>query len=70
MSFKDAYRAMRTGKAISNTEHPEDQWVWKNDQMVFESGGGISYPVQDMLCIEYLLDQIVQDIWFIVSKDK
>lgn len=69
MSFKDAYKAMREGKAISNTEHPDDQWVWKDDQMIFQSGGGISYPVNDMLSIEYLLDQIVQDIWFIVEEE-
>lgn len=31
MSFKEAYKAMREGKAISNTEHPDDQWVWQND---------------------------------------
>lgn len=69
MSFKEAYKAMRDeGKAISNTEHPDDRWVWENDQMVFKSGGGLNYPVQDMLCIEYLLDQIVQDIWFIVEE--
>lgn len=68
MSFKEAYKAMRAGKAISNTEHPDDCWVWKNDQMVFQSGAGLSYPVQDMLSIEYLLDQIVQDIWFIVEE--
>lgn len=67
MSFKEAYKVMREGKAISNTEHPDDQWVWENNQMVFQSGAGLSYPVQDMLCIEYLLDQIVQDIWFIVE---
>lgn len=65
MSFKEAYKAMREGKAISNTEHPDDQWVWENGRMIFQSGGGLSYPVQDMLFIEYLLDQIVQDIWFI-----
>lgn len=70
MSFKDAYKAMREGKAISNTEHPDDQWVWKNDQMIFQSGGGISYPVNDMLSIEYLLDQIVQDIWFVVEEEE
>lgn len=69
MSFKDAYKAMREGKAISNTEHPDDQWVWKNDQMIFQSGDGISYPVNDMLSIEYLLDQIVQDIWFVVEEE-
>ena len=45
MSFKDAYKAMREGKAISNTEHPDDRWVWENDQMVFKSGGGLNYPV-------------------------
>lgn len=69
MSFKDAYKAMREGKAISNTEHPDDQWVWKDDQMIFQSGDGISYPVNDMLSIEYLLDQIVQDIWFVVKEE-
>jgi hypothetical protein len=56
MSFKEAYKAMKEGKAISNTEHPDDQWVWKDDKMIFQSGAGLSYPVQNMLCIEYLLD--------------
>ena len=45
MSFKEAYKAMREGKAISNTEHPDDQWVWENGRMIFQSGGGLSYPV-------------------------
>lgn len=67
MSFKEAYHAMREGHAISNTKHPDSCWVWENDTMMFKSGTGINYRLQDALDIGYILDQMVEDIWFVTE---
>lgn len=68
MNFKEAYKAMRAGKAISNTDHPDDWWIWENNEMRFCSGGGLSYYARHVLDFGYFLDQIVKDNWFIVEE--
>lgn len=67
MSFAEAYREMRKGKAIAHETFDGDVWVWENDTIMLHSFSGMNYRFQDAPDIGRLFDLIVEDKWSVVE---
>jgi len=64
MTFKEAYKEMRNGKAIAHEKFADSgYWVWEDNTIMFKSYGGINYPALEAPDVGYILDMIVEDKW-------
>ncbi len=64
MSFKEAYKELRNGKAIAHEKFAESgYWIWEDNTIMFKSYSGINYCPLEVPDVGYIFDLIVDDKW-------